>query len=122
MTPIEKARELRASTDVHYNCCQSVLAAFAEDMGLTEEQAFNLGANFGSGMRCGSACGALTGGLMVLGMTHYPPEEADSFRKQFLEEHGEIDCAALLKKAHEAGIPRKEHCDGLVFDVVQMLE
>ncbi|MCI9352283.1 MAG: C_GCAxxG_C_C family protein [Lawsonibacter sp.] len=122
MTHLEKARELRARTDVHFNCCQSVLAAFAEDMGLTEEQAFNLGANFGSGMRCGSACGALTGGLMVLGMTHYPPEEADSFRKQFLEEHGEIDCAALLKKAHEAGIPRKEHCDGLVFDVVQMLE
>ena len=30
--------------------------------------------------------------------------------------------AALLKKAHEAGIPRKEHCDGLVFDVVRMLE
>ena len=122
MTHLEKARELRARTDVHFNCCQSVLAAFAEDMGLTEEQAFNLGANFGSGMRSGSACGALTGGLMVLGMTHYPPEEADSFRKQFLEEHGEIDCAALLKKAHEAGIPRKEHCDGLVFDVVQMLE
>ena len=122
MTHLEKARELRARTDVHFNCCQSVLAAFAEDMGLTEEQAFNLGANFGSGMRCGSACGALTGGLMVLGMTHYHPEEADSFRKQFLEEHGEIDCAALLKKAHEAGIPRKEHCDGLVFDVVRMLE
>ena len=122
MNHMEKARELRARTDVHFNCCQSVLAAFAEDMGLTEEQAFNLGANFGSGMRCGSACGALTGGLMVLGMTHYPPEEADSFRKQFLEEHGEIDCAALLKKAHEAGIPRKEHCDGLVFDVVRMLE
>ena len=122
MTHLEKARELRARTDVHFNCCQSVLAAFAEDMGLTEEQAFNLGANFGSGMRCGSACGALTGGLMVLGMTHYPPEEADSFRKQFLEEHGEIDCAALLKKAHEAGIPRKEYCDGLVFDVVRMLE
>ena len=122
MNHMEKARALRARTDVHFNCCQSVLAAFAEDMGLTEEQAFNLGANFGSGMRCGSACGALTGGLMVLGMTHYPPEEADSFRKQFLEEHGEIDCAALLKKAHEAGIPRKEHCDGLVLDVVQMLE
>ena len=65
MTHLEKARELRARTDVHFNCCQSVLAAFAEDMGLTEEQAFNLGANFGSGMRCGSACGALTGGLMV---------------------------------------------------------
>ena len=121
MNHMEKARALRARTDVHFNCCQSVLAAFAEDMGLTEEQAYNLGANFGSGMRCGSACGALTGGLMVLGMTHYPPEEADSFRRKFLEDHGEIHCAALLKAAHEAGIPRKEHCDGLVFESVEAL-
>ena len=121
MTHLEKAQELRARTDVHFNCCQSVLVAFAEDMGLTEQQAFDLGANFGSGMRCGSVCGTLTGALMVLGMTHYPPEEADSFRRKFLEDHGEIHCAALLKAAHEAGIPRKEHCDGLVLDTVEAL-
>lgn len=121
MTHMEKARELRARTDIHFNCCQSVLVAFAEDMGLTEEQAYNLGTNFGSGMRCGSVCGVLTGALMVLGMTGYPPEEADSFRRKFLEDHGEINCAALLKAAHEAGIARKDHCDGLVFDAVQML-
>lgn len=121
MTHMEKAQELRARTDVHFNCCQSVLVAFAQDMGLTEEQAFSLGANFGSGMRCGAACGALTGGLMVLGMTNYPPEEADSFRRKFLEDHGEIHCAALLKAAHKAGIPRKEHCDGLVLDTVEAL-
>ena len=36
MTHLEKARELRARADVHFDCCQSVLAAFAEDMGLTE--------------------------------------------------------------------------------------
>lgn len=122
MTHLEKARELRSRTDVHFNCCQSVLVAFAEEMGLTEQQAYDLGANFGSGMRCGSVCGALTGALMALGMTGCPPEESDSFRRKFLEDHGEINCAALLKKSHEAGIPRKEHCDGLVFEVVQMLE
>ena len=121
MTHLEKARELRERTDVHFNCCQSVLVAFAEDMGLTEEQAYDLGANFGSGMRCGSVCGALTGALMVLGMTNYPPEQADAFRRKFLENHGEINCAALLKTSHDAGIPRKEHCDGLVFEAVEML-
>lgn len=122
MNHMEKARALRARTDVHFNCCQSVLAAFAEDMGLTEEQAYNLGANFGSGMRCGAVCGALTGALMVLGMTNYPPEQADALRKKFLADHGEISCAALLKKSHEAGIPRKEHCDGLVFEMVEALD
>ena len=114
MTHLEKARELRARTDVHFNCCQAVLVAFAEDIGLTEQQAFDLGANFGSGMRCGSVCGTLTGALMVLGMKGY--------LRRFREDHGDINCAALLKKSHDAGIPRKEHCDGLVFQVVEMLD
>ena len=118
MTHLEKVKELRARTDVHFNCCQAVLVTFAQEMGITEEQAFALGANFGSGMRCGS----VTGALMVLGTTSYPPEQADAFRRRFLDEHGDINCAALLKKSHDAGIPRKEHCDGLVFEVVQMLE
>ena len=122
MTHVEKARQLRASTEPHYNCCQSVLIPFAEEMGLTEEQAFALGANFNAGMRCGSVCGALTGALMVLGMTHYPPDQADAFRNKFKEVHGDINCAALLKASREAGIPKKEHCDGLVLDVVEMLE
>ena len=43
MTHLEKARELRARTDVHFNCCQSVLVTFAREMGLTEEQAYALG-------------------------------------------------------------------------------
>ena len=122
MTHLEKAQELRARTDVHFNCCQSVLVAFAEDMGLTEQQAFDLGANFGSGMRCGSVCGTLTGALMVLGMKGYDEEQSTAFLRKFREDHGEINCAALLKKSHDAGIPRKEHCDGLVFEVVQMLD
>lgn len=122
MTHLEKARELRASTDRHFNCCQSVLVTFAREMGLTEEQAYSLGTNFNAGMRCGSACGALTGALMVLGMTNYPPEQADAFRRKFVEEHGDINCAALLKAAHERGISKNEHCDGLVFDVVEMLD
>ena len=45
-----------------------MLAAFADDLGLTEEQALRLGACFGSGMRKGEVCGACTGALMVLGM------------------------------------------------------
>ena len=122
MTHLEKAQELRARTDVHFNCCQSVLVAFAEDMGLTEQQAFDLGANFGSGMRCGSVCGTLTGALMVLGMKGYDEEQSTAFLRRFREDHGEINCAALLKKSHEAGIPRKEHCDGLVFQVVEALD
>ena len=46
---------------------QAVLAAFADECGLTEMQALKLGACFGSGMRKGEVCGACTGSLMVLG-------------------------------------------------------
>lgn len=121
MTHLEKAKELRARTDKHFNCCQAVLATFAEDLGLTEQQAYDLGANFGSGMRCGSVCGTLTGALMVLGLKGCDEAQSAAFLRRFREAHGEIDCAALLKKSHDAGIPRKEHCDGLVFEVVQAL-
>ena len=69
MNRMEQTRALRADQAVHYNCCQSVLAPFAQEMGLTPEQAFRLGSHFGAGMRHGSTCGALAGALMVLGMT-----------------------------------------------------
>ena len=122
MDHMEKVRELRARTDVHFNCCQAVLVTYAKEMGLTEEQAYHLGAGFGSGMRCGSVCGTLTGALMVLGMKGYDGERSAAFLRGFREEHGDINCAALLKASHDAGIPRKEHCDGLVFEVVELLE
>ena len=64
MTRMEETEALRARTDVHYNCCQSVLVPFADLCGLDKETAFRLGANFGSGMRHGSTCGAVTGALM----------------------------------------------------------
>ena len=71
MTRMEETEALRARTDVHYNCCQSVLVPFADLCGLDKETAFKLGANFGSGMRHGSTCGAVTGALMVLGLAGF---------------------------------------------------
>ena len=58
MTRLEETRGLRARTDVHFNCCQSVLVPFADVCGLDRDTAFQLGANFGAGMRHGGTCGA----------------------------------------------------------------
>ena len=121
MTRLEKAQELRARTDVHFNCCQSVLVTYAKEMGLTEEQAFALGSHFGSGMRCGSVCGTLTGALMVLGMTGYDEAQSASFLRQFREEHGDVSCAALLKAAFERGEEKKPHCDRMVRQCVDFV-
>ena len=47
--------------DRKFHCSQAVLAAFKDEIGLTEKQALKLGACFGSGMRKGEVCGACTG-------------------------------------------------------------
>lgn len=122
MDHMEKARALRADTDVHYNCCQAVLMSFAGDVGLTEEQAFKVASHFGSGMRHGSTCGAITGALMALGMLGCGEEKATALLRQVREGHGALDCATLLRTSHEQGIPRKTHCDGIVFEMVQAVE
>ena len=122
MTHMEKCKALRADTAVHYNCCQAVLIPFAAEMGITEEQAYKMGAHFGSGMRHGSTCGAITGALMVLGMLGYDEQTATALLRSTRQSHGALDCATLLRTSHEAGIPRKQHCDGLVFEMVQTVE
>ena len=119
MTRMEETQGLRARTDVHFNCCQSVLVPFADVCGLDRDTAFQLGANFGSGMRHGSTCGAVTRALMVLVLAGKGGEE---FLKRFREKNGALDCAALLRMAKENGEERKPHCDRLVFDAVEILE
>lgn len=115
-------RPLRADTKVHYNCCQSVLLTFAQEMGLTREEAYALGTYFNAGMRHGSVCGALSGAMMVLGMTGRGEEESLALLRQFKEKHGATDCATLLRTAKERGEERKPHCDNLVYELVQALE
>ena len=60
MNHMEHVRALRTDTQNHYNCCQSVIMPFAQEMGLTPEQAQALGSHFGSGMLHGATCGALS--------------------------------------------------------------
>jgi C_GCAxxG_C_C family probable redox protein len=100
-----------------------VLAAFPEECGITEEQAYRLGQNFGSGMKLGSACGALVGGLMVLGMAGAGDSAARTLSQRFQSAHGCINCPDLLRKGAEAGnFNKKAHCDGLVYEVIQIVQ
>ena len=123
MTKLERARELRADTARHYNCCQSVVLPFAEELGLDEEAVLNLTEHFGSGMRRGSVCGAVTGGLMALGlMGKNSSQDAQAFQRAFREWVQHLECAELLKCAKERGEEKKEHCDRLVFFAVELVE
>ena len=60
-----------------YYCSQAVLAAFAEELGMTKEQALRVGACFGGGMCKAEVCGACTGALMALGLKYGMCEDGD---------------------------------------------
>lgn len=91
-----------------YHCSQAVLAAFAEDLGLTEEQALKLGACFGGGICKGEVCGACTGALMALGLKFGQSVVGDmesrkktnditiEFLDTFKQENGSYICKELL--------------------------
>ncbi|GAY27783.1 C-GCAxxG-C-C family protein, partial [Prevotella sp. MGM1] len=66
--PIDKEQRIRRAEELFmqgFNCSQSVVAAFADIYGYTEEQALRLSAGFGGGigrmrLTCGAACGMFT--------------------------------------------------------------
>lgn len=72
------------------HCSQAVLAAFADDCGISEEQALKLGSCFGSGMRKGEVCGAVTGALMVLGLLYGQKKPEDLAGRQSSNEVNDL--------------------------------
>lgn len=127
----------------HLHCSQSVLAAFADMCGITEEQAFRIGSCFGSGMRKGDVCGACTGALMVLGLLYGETRKGDpEARKRtnelndlmmdrFSEENGSCRCNDLLGcdigTAEGVQYARDHHlftelCPKMVESAVRILE
>ena len=121
---LEESKRIRAIASPHYNCAQGVLIPFAKDAGLDEESAYNLAANFGGGMKMGSICGAVTGSLMTLGLFGLnDPQTIGEFYRTFRERHESmINCRDLLAASARRGEIKKNHCDGLVFECVQIVE
>ncbi len=121
MTKHEDMVALRNHPDIHYNCAQSVIIPFAEDMGITREQAASLAAMFGGGMGCGSVCGAITGALMAMGGLNVPEEKRLELLERFCAVHGSVDCAELVKGLEKGTPERKCLCDGLVAECLNFV-
>lgn len=86
MDRMEQVKHLRTDPGGrHYNCAQSILVPFAGEVGLGEEQAYQLGAMFGSGMNHGATCGVITSALMLLGLKGYSTKEAGDLLRRFRE-------------------------------------
>lgn len=105
------AERMPSATDYFhqgFNCAQSVFAACAPHMGLSETAALKLASGFGAGVgRMRGLCGAFSGLTLVAGycrgnLTGSPEdkekifslvrEQADAFRREF----GSLTCRELL--------------------------
>jgi C_GCAxxG_C_C family probable redox protein len=126
------------------NCSQSVLAEYAEELGLDTETALKIACGFGGGMgRLGYACGAVTGAVMVIGLKACGSDPTDpiakarvyglvkTFFEEFEARHETTVCRELLgcdistpaghDEAEALGLFKTE-CPIFVRDAVEILE
>lgn len=93
-----------------FNCSQSVVAAFADIYGLTQEQALRVSAGHGGGigrmrLTCGAVCALATLAGLECGSVKPDDKEGKSqcykvvqqLAAEFEKEHGSICCAELLR-------------------------
>ena len=91
-----------------FNCAQSVFAAFADQVGLSEKAALRFSSAFGAGLgRMRGTCGAFSGLCMVAGFCKGnlsgTPEEKEiifsltrELAEEFKKEFGTLTCRELL--------------------------
>ncbi len=122
MSNVNNAEKAKSLFESGYNCCQAVLCAYADELGLDETTALKIASSFGGGMgRLREVCGAVSGMFMVCGlrdgytnidgvnaheekMSHY--ERIQELARKFINENGSIICRELLGLA-----PKKSSLD-----------
>ena len=133
----ERAKELFKSG---YNCSQSVLGVFCEELGMDFETAMKIAAPFGGGMgRMREVCGTVSGMFMAAGLLFGGTDsKAELYQKiqdlaaKFKEQNGSIICRELLEgvESSTSSTPsertetyyKKRPCVELVGDSVEIFE
>lgn len=102
------------------NCAQAVLMAYADVLGLTQEQAALVSVGHGGGMgRLRLHCGAFSAAVMLAGAiegedgakkAHRPQTYArvQEIHREFIRRNGTISCAELLGRARVPEAPTPE--------------
>ena len=138
----ERMKRANGFHDRGFNCCQSVLAAFTDVTGLSEEESFRIAAGFGRGAGTGELCGALSGAVMVLSLAT-PMDPADpvtgkkramaesrELQKRFSERFGHLRCQELLAEKYDPETVAPEaaamgitgHCALMIASAVEITE
>ena len=92
-----------------YNCAQSVVLAFKDELGIDEKTALMISSPFGGGFgRMREVCGAISGMTMVIGAKYGYDSPTDTtakmqvysivqtLAKKFIEKNGSIICAKII--------------------------
>lgn len=119
-----------------YNCCESVVLAVCEHLGIDKEMPLKIATPFGSGMsKNGSNCGALSAAFIAAGMAKgrkssedarepsYVP--ADKIFNKFKEKYNTVSCRELTGlnlrdpevMAHNKERMHRETCGPIVRQV-----
>ena len=98
-----------------YNCSQSVVAAFAPQLGLSEEMALRMSAGFGAGIgRMREVCGAFCGVVTVLSLVYAARNGGDSIIcRELLAKAGAAPSGGTKAEARTAEYYRKRPCPEL---------
>ena len=140
MTRRERCLRAKEFHEKGLNCGQSVLLAFTDMTGFTEEQSMALASGFGGGLRCGGICGVVNAAAVVLGMA-YPStlengpagkkrssELTKAFQQRFTERFRQLNCRELLADKELVGTELAQelcvtqHCRILVVSGVELLD
>ncbi len=125
-----------------YSCAQSVVAAFEDVLPLCAHQVMDVSSGFGAGAGTGELCGSITGGLMVLGLTHpvnhddpvasklRTLEYSKALQGRFQETFGHLRCEDLLadplatweKHPLVAALALEKPCQLMVVLTAQVVE
>ena len=122
----QKEQEAVALFKSGYNCCQSVVLAYADFMEQSPEVLATITAPMGAGMgRLREVCGTVTGMFLVSGFLHKANDPKDlkmkalsyatvqELAKEFTDENGSIICRDLLGliKKEESPVPDERNAE-----------
>lgn len=126
---MKKAIELH---DKGYNCAQATACVFAEDLGKSEKEIYEMMEAFGFGMGHMGTCGAVSGMAAVVGMNESDGNldapgktKKVSYKaikeliKKFEDKNTSIICKEI--KGVDTGVVLRS-CPGCIEDAVELLE
>jgi len=90
-----------------YNCAQSIIGSFEDQLGNNTHMLMDMAAGFGAGMgRLQKTCGAVTGAFIVMSSMNNPnlpgarerlDRDIQDFAARFQEHFGELNCKGLIQ-------------------------